>query len=140
MIYPVPQKINLNGTPLGVKSLSVTGDFAATAEKVFATYSLPVSGGYGVVIKCISKQKTSYIDEISRLTDEKYIITVTENEAVIEASCEKAYSVPHIRLQSSLKTTNLKRASLKIIPFSKREDISKAFTATPGKTASVFPL
>ena len=89
MIYPVPQKNNLNGEKINIKSVSVCGGFKATAEKVLASYNIKTENGFKVEIKVSDSKKTTYIDELSRLTDEKYLITVTEDEAVIEASCEK---------------------------------------------------
>ena len=44
------------------------------AEKVFAEYSLYPSGGYQIEITVSDCRKTSYIEEESRLTDEKYFI------------------------------------------------------------------
>lgn len=112
MIYPIPQKNNLTGTPVEIKSVAFSGDCAAVAEKVFGDYSIPVDGGYGIEIKCISSKKTTYIDEISRLTDEKYFITVSENGATIEASCEKgvfraAHTFAKLIRSGDLKTGNL---------------------------------
>ena len=143
MIYPVPQKTNLNGTPLDVKSLSVTGDFAATAEKVFDSYNLPVSGGYGIVIKCISNQKTTYINEISRLTDEKYIITVSENEAVIEASCEKGIFRAAHTLAKLIKNNEIKTGEIEDYPLFKKRGYIEGFygnTWENGKRVSVMKL
>ncbi len=112
MIYPVPQKNNLTGTPVEIKSLCVSGDYKNVAEKVFSDYSLAVSNGFGVEIRCTDSKRTTYIDEISRLTDEKYIITVSENGAVIEASCEKgvfraAHTLAKLIRRGELKTGTL---------------------------------
>ena len=54
MIYPIPQKNNLTGAPVEINSISVSGDFTARAESVFADYNLPCSGGYSVVINCVN--------------------------------------------------------------------------------------
>lgn len=89
MIYPIPQKNNLTGSPVEIKSLCIEGDFRAVAEKVIEGYALLSPNGFGVEIRCSDSRKTTYIDEISRLTDEKYFITVSENGILIEASCEK---------------------------------------------------
>ncbi len=89
MIHPIPQKNNLTGTPVEIKSLRFSGDFKAVAEKVIEGYSLLSPNGFEVEIRCSDSRKTTYIDEISRLTDEKYFITVSENKAIIEASCKK---------------------------------------------------
>ena len=37
MIYPVPQKNKLNGEKINIKSVSVCGDFKATAEKIISS-------------------------------------------------------------------------------------------------------
>ncbi|MBR2867907.1 MAG: beta-N-acetylglucosaminidase domain-containing protein [Clostridia bacterium] len=96
MIYPIPQKYNLNGSHVVAESLVVSGDFKAVAEKVLSDFNILSANGYPVEIKCVNSKKTTYIDEISRLTDEKYIITVSENGAVVEASCEKgAFRAAH---------------------------------------------
>lgn len=89
MIYPVPQKNNLNGEKININSVSVSGDFKATAEKLFSSYNIKINKGFNVEIKVSDSKKTTYIDELSRLTDEKYFITVTEEKVIIEASCEK---------------------------------------------------
>ena len=89
MIYPVPQKNNLNGEKVEIKSVYVSGDCKAIAEKVVSSYNIKSDNGFNVEIKVTDSKKTTYIDELSRLSDEKYFITVTEDKAVIEASCEK---------------------------------------------------
>ena len=89
MIYPIPQKNNLTGSTVEIKALHVEGDFKAVAEKVFEDYSLLSADGFTVEIRCSDSRKTTYIEEISRLTDEKYFITVSDDKAVIEASCAK---------------------------------------------------
>ena len=73
MIYPVPQKLNLNGEKIELKSVSVSGDFKAITEKVFGDYGISVNGGFNVVFRCENSKKTTYAEEICRLTDEKYI-------------------------------------------------------------------
>ena len=89
MIYPVPQKNKLNGEKINIKSVSVCGDFKATAEKIISSYNIEINDGFNVEIKVSDSKKTTYIDELSRLTDEKYYLTVTKEKAVIEASSEK---------------------------------------------------
>ncbi len=89
MIYPVPQKNNLNGEKITVKSLWVSGDFVDAAIEVLGAYGIEANGGFAVKIKVTDSKRTTYIDELSRLTDEKYFITADENGAVIEASSKK---------------------------------------------------
>lgn len=116
MIYPVPQKNNLTGNPVEVKSVVFTGDCVTAAEKVFDGYSISVDGGYAVEIKCVSSKKTTYIDEISRLTDEKYFITVTENGALIEASCEKGVFRAAHTLAKLIKADGIRVGTLEDYP------------------------
>ncbi len=89
MIYPVPQKNNLNGTSVAVKALTVKGEYKELAERVLSDYGIDFSGGFNVEIKTENSRRTTYIEAESRLSDEKYFITVTENSAIIEASCRR---------------------------------------------------
>ena len=89
MIYPVPQKNNLNGEKIYVKSVAISGNCIDIANNVFCSFGIETDGGFNVEIKVTDSKKTTYIDELSRLTDEKYFITVTKEKVVIEASSEK---------------------------------------------------
>ena len=89
MIYPQIQKNNLNGDIVSVNSVCLSSDCLDVAEKIFESYNIKTNGEYNVNVKIINSKKTTYIDEISKVTDEKYIIDVTDNTATIEASCEK---------------------------------------------------
>ena len=89
MIYPQIQKNNLNGDIVSVNSVCLSGECLDIAEKIFDSYNIKTNGEYNVNVKIINSKKTTYIDEISKVTDEKYIIDVTDNTATIEASCEK---------------------------------------------------
>ncbi len=89
MIYPIPQKNELNGKDIFVKSVSLSGEFKKIAEKVFKDYSIPCHNGLNVVFKYENSKETTYAEEIARLTDEKYIIIASENEVIVKASCEK---------------------------------------------------
>lgn len=89
MIYPIPRKNNLNGGKINIKSLSVSGDFKDLAEKIFSSYNIKTNDGFNVEIKVSDSKKTTYIDELSRLTKEKYFITVSKEKAVIEASSKR---------------------------------------------------
>lgn len=143
MIYPIPQKNNLTGAPVEVKSLCIKGDFEKTAQKVFDSYSLPVSGGYSVVLNCVSNKKTTYIDEISRLTDEKYFITVSETETVIEASCEKGIFRAAHTLAKLIANGELKTGSLEDYPLFKKRGYIEGFygnTWEHSKRISVMKL
>lgn len=86
MIYPKVQKNNLKGEILSVSSVKASGDCKALAERVFIQNNIAVNGGFEVEIKITDTRKTTYIEELSRLSDEKYFITVTGEKAIIEAS------------------------------------------------------
>lgn len=89
MIYPVLQKNELNGKFLNIDSVKFRGDFKEMAESVFAGENIKIDGAFEVLIKITDSRITTYIDEISRISDEKYFITVSEDGAVIESSCAK---------------------------------------------------
>ncbi len=87
MIYPVPQKNGLNGEVINITSLHVEGEYKALAEHILAGYGISVTGGCAVEIIVSDSRKTTYIEELSRLSREKYFITASENKITIEASC-----------------------------------------------------
>ena len=89
MIYPVPQKNNLNGEKVNVKSVAVSGDCTNIANNVFGFFGIGTNGGFNVEIKITDSKKTTYIDELSRLTDEKYFLTVTEDKVIVESSSKR---------------------------------------------------
>ncbi|MBQ7100979.1 MAG: hypothetical protein IJN81_05055, partial [Clostridia bacterium] len=87
MIYPVPQNNNLNGNVVNVSSLSLKGEYTALAERILADYGVSVTGGLAVEITVSDSRKTTYIESLSRLSREKYFITVTDDKITVEASC-----------------------------------------------------
>ena len=89
MIYPKPQKFNLNGSTVTVNGVNVYGSFQSTAEKVFTNFGIATSGEYEVETVIIDSKKTTYIDSLSRLCDEKYFITVGQSKTVIEAATRR---------------------------------------------------
>lgn len=89
MIYPVIQKNNLNGESIAVSGVKISGDFISVARKVFAGYNINTNGDFAVELKLADSRETTYIEELRRLTDEKYIIDVTKTCAVIKVSSEK---------------------------------------------------
>ena len=76
MIYPQIQKNNLNGDIVSVNSVCLSGECLDIAEKIFESYNIKTNGEYNVNVRIINSKKTTYIDEISKVTDEKYIINV----------------------------------------------------------------
>lgn len=89
MIYPKVQKNNLNGEIVSVNSVTVSGDCKTVAERVFTENNIDINGEFNVQIKLTDTRKTTYIEELSKLCDEKYFITVTKESALIESSTEK---------------------------------------------------
>ncbi|MBQ7115836.1 MAG: beta-N-acetylglucosaminidase domain-containing protein [Clostridia bacterium] len=89
MIYPVPQKNNLNGKKINVTSVVLNGNFKEMAEKIFSSYNIKTNSGFLVEIKVSDSKKTTYIDSLSRLSKEKYFIIASEDKVLIEASSER---------------------------------------------------
>lgn len=89
MIYPVIRNNNLNGENLAVKSVRISGECIELAHRVFADNNIDTNGDFSVEIKISDTRKTTYIEEISKITDEKYIVEVSSDKVVITASCEK---------------------------------------------------
>lgn len=89
MIYPKIRSNNLLGKSLDVKSVKLTGECVCLAERVFMSNDIDINGDFTVEVKISDTKKTTYIDEISKITDEKYIIDVSEDKATITASCDK---------------------------------------------------
>ncbi len=90
MIYPIPQKYCLGNKKISVNSVKLSGEFEGVARRVFNNFNISENGDFNVVFKYVNSKKTTYADEIRRLTDEKYIITISSNQIVCEAACEKA--------------------------------------------------
>ena len=121
MIYPVPQKNNLNGEKLKITSVTVNGEYKDLSEKILAGYGIDISGGFNVEIKIDTGKRVTYIESESRLSDEKYFITVTENNAVIEASCKRGVYRAVNTLAKLIVKDELKTGTLEDYPlFEKR--------------------
>ena len=89
MIYPIPRKNNLNGNKIKAEAVCVSGNYKDTAKNIFHSYDIKTDGSFNVEIRISDSKKTTYIDELSRLTNEKYFITISEDKAIIEASSER---------------------------------------------------
>lgn len=89
MIYPIIQKNSLNGACLNISAVNFSGSCSDKAEKVFKEYSINTDGNYEVEIIICDTKETTYIDELSRLSDEKYILNVTEEKTVIKAATSR---------------------------------------------------
>ncbi len=144
MIYPIPQKNNLVGEKLSVRKVNFTGDFVSVAEKVFAMYDLPVdSDGFPAEIKISDSKKTTYIDSLSRLSDEKYFIEVSGEKIVIEASSERGVFRAVNTLAKLIDKNELKEGTLEDYPlFAKRGYIEGFYGDTweQSKRLSVMSL
>lgn len=89
MIFPVPVKINLTQNKITVKSICLAGDCKSPAEKVFKSFGIDLNGSYKIEIKLIDSEKTTYIKELSRLSDEKYFLNISAEGTLVEAATEK---------------------------------------------------
>ena len=143
MIYPIPQKNELLGNDIAVKSVSLSGEFKEIAEKVFEDYSIPSNNGLSVVFQYENSKETTYVDEFSRLTDEKYIIIASENEVTVKASCEKgAFRGAHT-LAKLIEKNELKEGTLTDYPLFKKRGYIEGFygpTWENNKRLSVMKL
>ncbi len=127
MIYPVPQKNNLVGNTVRVSAVKFDGEYKNTAEKVFSGYGISLMGDFPVVIKVSDSRKTTYIEELSRLSDEKYIITVSEVGAVVEASCRRGVFRAVHTLAKLIKKDELRTGTLEDYPLFSRRGYIEGF-------------
>ena len=89
MIYPKIQRNRLYGKNVYLNSVYFSGDCKDIAERVFLKNGIGIDGTFEIIIKIRDTRKTTYIEDISKISDEKYFITVAETGAVVEASTEK---------------------------------------------------
>lgn len=89
MIYPRIQNNSLKGEIINAASLVFSGDCVELAQRVAGSLGIKCKEGYSVEIKITNSRKTTFIETLSRLTDEKYYITASKDNALIEASSEK---------------------------------------------------
>ena len=143
MIYPIPQKNDLKGKKININSVSLSGEFKNVAKNVFSLYNLPCEEGFNVVFKYENSKETTYCNETLRLTDEKYIIVVSENEIIVKSSCEKAaYRGAHTLAKLILKD-ELYEGTLTDYPLFKKRGYIEGFygpTWENGKRLSVMKL
>ena len=127
MIYPVPQKNELTGKNIFVKSVSLSGEFKEIAEKVFKNYAISSDKGLSVVFKYENSRETTYCEETLCLTDEKYIIIASETEVIVKASCEKgAFRGAHA-LAKLILNNELKEGTLTDYPLFKKRGYIEGF-------------
>lgn len=127
MIYPIPQKNQLTGKEIVAEAVLISGDFKEIAEKVFENYSIPCTGGLHVVFKYENSKEITYAQEISRLTDEKYIIEASENQIIIRASCEKGAFRGANTLAKLIVKNKLKEGTLTDFPLFKKRGYIEGF-------------
>ncbi len=143
MIYPIPQNNKLTGKEIFVESVSISGEFKEIAEKVFESNSIPCNNGLSVAFKYENSKETTYAQEISRLTDEKYIIEACENEIVVKASCEKGAFRGANTLAKLIVKNELKEGTLTDFPLFKKRGYIEGFygpTWENSKRLSVMKL
>lgn len=144
MIYPVPQKNNLNGNIIEIDSIKLSGDYAEKAEKILASYDIDVSdNGFNVEIKFVNSRKTTYIEEICKLCNEKYFITADENKVLIEAATKRGAFRAVNTLAKLINKNELKTGVLEDYPlFAKRGYIEGFYGDTweQSKRLSVMSL
>ena len=131
MIYPVPQKNNLNGTPIYISAVKVCGEYRETAEKILSEYNIDIADGFSVEIMVSDSRRTTYVEDLSMLSDEKYFITVTDERILIEASCRRGVFRAVHTLAKLIKKNELKTGTLEDYPlFSRRGYIEGFYGAT----------
>ena len=127
MIYPVPQKNNLCGASVSISSLKICGEFRPLAEKILTEYGICCDGDFPVEIKVCDSRKTTYIEELSRLSNEKYFITADENSVIIEASCRKSVFRAVHTLAKLIKKDELRTGTLEDYPMFTRRGYIEGF-------------
>ena len=127
MIYPVPQKNNLYGNPVHATAVNVDGEYKTTAEKILSDYGISCAGDFPVRITACDSRKTTYIEELSRLTDEKYFITVSDSEIFIEASCRRGVFRAVHTLAKLIRKDELRTGTLEDYPMFPRRGYIEGF-------------
>ena len=144
MIYPVPQKNNLNGNLIKFDTVKLSGDYTEKAEKILSSYDIAVSdNGFAVEINFVNSRRTTYIEEICKLCNEKYFITADENKVLIEAATERGAFRAVNTLAKLIKKNELKTGVLEDYPlFAKRGYIEGFYGDTweQSKRLSVMSL
>lgn len=134
MIYPVPQKNSLDGAVEKVDSVALKGEYKELAENILSDYGIAVSGSFSVEIKLDNSRKTTYIEALARLSDEKYFITVTHNNAVIEASSRRGVFRAVNTLAKLIVSGELKEGVLEDYPLFERRGYIEGFYGSTWKT------
>ncbi len=143
MIYPVIQKNFLNGTAVNAEGVSFEGEYQEIAVRVFADYGIDTNGNYTVEIQISDTRKTTYIDELFCLSDEKYFLTVYEDKTVIEAATRKGVFRAVNTLAKLIATDELRCGEVEDYPLFKKRGYIEGFygnTWEKAKRHSVMKL
>jgi ribosomal protein S18 acetylase RimI-like enzyme len=132
VIYPVPQKNNLNGKTVCISSVNVYGEYKTTAENVLSEYGVSVAGAFPLEIMVNDSRRTTYVEDLSMLSDEKYFITVTDERILIEASCRRGVFRAVHTLAKLIKKNELKTGMLEDYPLFSRRGYIEGFYGGPG--------
>lgn len=127
MIYPKIQKNHLDGNAVKVSSVRISGDYKEKAEKILGSYGIDTNGEYAVEIKISNTRKTTYIDELSALSSEKYFITVTSEKAVIEAATKRGVFRAAHTLAKLISKGELKEGNIEDYPMFRKRGYIEGF-------------
>lgn len=130
MIYPKIQKNSLDGKNVFFDCAKFSGDCKATAERIFKEYGIGTHGDFDINIKLSDTRKTTYIEEYSRLCDEKYFINVYEDGALIETSSERGAFRALNTLAKLIIKNELKTGSLEDYPLFEMRGYIEGFYGT----------
>ncbi len=127
MIYPKIQKNHLDGNTVNISGVIISGDYKEKAEKVLGSYDIDLNGEYAVEIKISDTKKTTYIDELSALSSEKYFITVTDKKAILEASTGRGVFRAAHTLAKLISKNELKTGSVEDYPMFRKRGYIEGF-------------
>lgn len=127
MIYPVPQKNNLSGSPVHISAVNIDGEYKYTAEKILSDYGISCTGDFPARIIVCDSRKTTYIEELARLSDEKYFITVSDDGILIEASCRRGVFRAVHTLAKLIRKDELRTGTLEDYPMFRRRGYIEGF-------------
>ena len=131
MIYPIIRNNNFNGEAVKADALYVSGDCPDLAQRAFEQNGIALGGDFEVEIKIADTRKTTYIDEISVISDEKYIIEVAADKALVQASSEKGVFRALNTLCKLIANNELKQGTCEDYPLFATRGYIEGFYGTP---------
>ena len=143
MIYPVPQKNELNGLSININAVTVSGSYRHTAESILSDYGIDVAGTFPVEISIKNSRKTTYIESLARLSDEKYYITADQYGVLIETASERGVFRAVNTLAKLIVKSELKTGVLEDYPLFEKRGYIEGFygkTWATDKRLSVMKL